>query len=198
MITLLAIHETFLKMIIQPKQILALAGIFLFISCSKDTTNDTTTNGSNTSNNLAVSHITCKVNGKDWGDCKKGWAPSSNYEGQHFLGNYIDFEGTESCEIYDKGNTNLYIRLNISDTGYYPIKDHRAVFIRYTDQYPYTEIFEADSLSEGFVRVTRFEQQQSLRTLVDGYFEFTVFNNDRSESMTISNGQFSDVKLGHY
>ncbi|QNR25731.1 DUF6252 family protein [Croceimicrobium hydrocarbonivorans] len=149
--------------------------------------------------NLSFSEVICYVNGELWRDCRKGIAgPYANNYGQYFVGNYLDIDALDFCKLYTDLSTGLYLKLNVTDTGYYPIREHHGSFIIYNlDPEIDTKIYETDSLSEGYVHISRFYSNNQ-RSYIDGEFAFTAYLKDSNEVVQVSDGTIKNVELSHY
>ena len=165
--------------------------IVLAASCKKDQLTKETAIGANT--------FSCKINGVVYtpsgGDPSSGWYPVAG-------GWYEDVDNNRGLYIQTVSGNNkfidLYIKilnapgiyqLNYNTTprpiayrcesyGYYSTKDNNGNYSRFVTNITYT----------GWINV-----KQILGGIIAGTFEFTAFNQQTGETVTITDGRF-DVK----
>ena len=177
----------------KPLKILYLPLLFVFIqsSCKKDKLPPETATGANT--------FGCKVNGVVYtpsgGDASVGWYP---VEG----GVFQDVDGNVGLYIRTvSGNTkfiDLYIK-KVTSTGIYNLNFNTAPYpiaVR-AENYGYYEIQNSPGNSSRFVTNTQYNGWINIKYMANriyaGTFEFTAYNQQTGETVTITEGRF-DVK----
>ena len=146
-------------------------------------------------NNEPSNEMTAVIDGVPWEACKPsliGNGTSSNVQAQNFVGNYLDVEGTNTCNNTSNYLFNVYFKLySINGIGTYQIKGTDGSIGAIGNYSVYPNIFYyTDSIHNGTVTITKFDTSAKL---ISGTFEFHVYNIDSNKIVTVTNGQFINI-----
>jgi|GEM_PF-3311716 hypothetical protein len=165
--------------------------VSLIVSCCKSKEEDKPTN-QQPQNTWSV--VKCKIDGADWGDCQKFLGSNTSNTSAGWLRDFTNtpfwIEAINTCGTNDTISF-VYIRINdFQGTGEYILNVYS--FASYRIGRGFKDIrYLTDSNNTGVINITQFDEQTQR---VSGTFSFVGFNSDSSKVVTITDGNFKNIK----
>lgn len=173
------------------KHLKCLLLVSAFVCCCKSKEDDKPTN-QQTQNTWSV--VKCKIDGADWGDCQKFIGSNTSNTSAGWLRDFTNtpfwIEAINTCGTNDTTSL-LYIRI-VEFQGVRTYKLDNISYAIYRKGKVLKEMYyRTDIVNTGIVNITQFNEQTQR---VSGTFSFVGFNSDSGKVVTITEGNFNNIK----